>query len=137
MTPIVQLIVLVTLVLCLGFILGNLHRRGLSAGQLRAQLDQMRHLIQLSILHSERRTMTAIQDLDAKVDTLSAELEAANGKSDALIATLADVKAQLAALIAAGNGASDADINAIAAKIDAALASTKAQEAEDDAALAP
>lgn len=80
--------------------------------------------------------MTAIQDLDTKVDGLTAELATANGKTDTLIAALADVKAQLAALIAAGNGATDADVNAVAAKIDAALQSAKDEEGKEDAALA-
>lgn len=80
--------------------------------------------------------MTAIQDLDTKVDSLTAELATANGKTDTLIAALADVKAQLAALIAAGNGATDADVNAVAAKIDAALQAVKDEEGKEDAALA-
>ena len=87
------------------------------------------------LLKGNTKIMTAIQDLDVKVDALSAEVEAANGKADALIAALVDVKAQLAALIAAGSGATDAEVNAVAAKVDAALASVQAQEAEDDAAL--
>jgi hypothetical protein len=79
--------------------------------------------------------MSALDDLNSKVDALSAEVEIANGKADAVIAELVKVRDELAGLI--GSTVTDADLEAIGAKIDATLASVKAQEAEDDSALAP
>ncbi len=79
--------------------------------------------------------MSALDDLNSKVDALSAEVEASNSKADAVIAELVKVRDELAGLV--GSSVTDADLQAIGDKIDATLASVKAQEAEDDAALAP
>ena len=95
------------------------------------------------------RIMSALDDLNTKVDDLTAQqtalqaqVAAGNDKADALIAALVDVRAQLAAL--AANGASPDQLAAVGAKIDAALGSVAAtaasvadQVAQDDAALNP
>jgi len=82
--------------------------------------------------------MTALEDLNAKADALAAEVAAANAKTDQVLTALADTKQQLADLLANSTGSvSDADLQAVAAKLDATLAAVKTEETKEDAALAP
>lgn len=80
--------------------------------------------------------MASAKELSDKVDALAAEVETANGKADTLIALVADLRNQIAELSASG-GATPAELDAIAAKVDAAVTSLQAQEGEDDAAGTP
>lgn len=80
--------------------------------------------------------MASAKELSDKVDALAAEVETANGKADTLIALVADLRKQIADLSASG-GATPAELDAIAAKVDAAVTSLQAQEGEDDAAVTP
>jgi len=115
-------------------LLDILFRRRACADELSVQLEPMRYL--LSTL--KESIMTALEDLNAKADALAAEVTAANAKTDQVLTALADTKQQLADLLANSSGSvSDADLQAVAAKLDATLASVKGEETKEDAALAP
>jgi hypothetical protein len=85
-------------------------------------------------IHNLEEIMSALDDLKAKADALSAEIATANAKADSVIAALVSVKAKLDALT--GSTVTDADLQAVVGTLDAALQSVKGQEAKDDAAVA-
>lgn len=83
--------------------------------------------------------MTALEDINTKIDGLAAEVAQANGKTDALLAGFSDVKAALAALQKQFDSAvpiTADDVAVITAKIDAITGAVKSEEAKEDAALA-
>ncbi len=83
--------------------------------------------------------MTKLEELQASTDALTAKVEEANNKTDALIAVANSTKDALVALqgqVAAGNGVTDAQLQAVIDKQTAAVASITAQETETDAAAA-
>lgn len=87
--------------------------------------------------------MTAVEELNTKIDALEASAQAANDKADALIAgnaaistQVTDLQAQIAELQAAGNPTAE-DLNAIGARVDTIKASLDEQIGQDDAALTP
>jgi len=82
------------------------------------------------------KIMAAIDTLSAKVSEVDAAVQLANGKADALIQLVGDLRAQIVALQGAG-GATVEQLEALAATLDGTLASIGGQVAEDDAALTP
>lgn len=83
--------------------------------------------------------MTKLEELQASTDALTAKVEEANTKTDALIAVANATKEALVVLqgtIGTGGTVTDADLQVVIDKQTAAIASLTAQEAETDAATA-
>lgn len=97
-----------------------------------------------SIMETLETLQAKATALGAKVDELKAEVEVANGKTDGLIVTATTTKDALVALqaqLAGGQVVTSAQLDAVAATLDAGLASATAakdslvvQEGETDAA---
>lgn len=92
--------------------------------------------INLSITHTRREIMTKLDDVNAKIDELTAALTTEEGKTDTLITLVTDLKAQLAQASGTG-GASPDQLDALIARLDGVLTQVNAEGAKEDAALAP
>lgn len=90
----------------------------------------------LHLENFERRIMTDLVQLNAKVDALSAQLAAANGKTDLLIGLTTDLQA-LVKQFQSAVPITDADVQAVIDKIDAISASVTTETAKEDSALTP
>lgn len=77
--------------------------------------------------------MSALEDLQTKVDSLAATAEASNAKADTLITLVGSLKQQIADLQAAG-GATPDQLAALGTQIQGVEDSLRAQISEDDAA---
>ena len=78
--------------------------------------------------------MTTATDVQSAIAAQATEIAAANAKTDAVLALLASVQTQLAAL-QIGGGASSADLDAIIASINSNTQALATEAAKEDAAL--
>ena len=109
-------------------------------GELVIDLDALHQPVLTHVLNLERRILTALEDVHARVDALDGALKAANAKTDLLIAGNVELKDHVAALIKQFQSAvpvTDADLQAVSAKIDAINSALAGEVAKEDAALLP
>lgn len=100
-----------------------------------AKLD---HVVATVDLINERMfTMAAADDLRREIQETKDIVASQAGKIDAVVQALADLKQALADALANGTGLTAAEVQQMAADLDAAQAAIAADDAKLDAAVAP